>query len=224
MYANSRGISSAQDDVHAGLERLLQRHTGTTFERPIGAAAQEAFDGVMVGWDGRAGLILDAGCGVGWSTLSLARQYPDHFVIGVDQSADRIGRGKPGEQPANVRFVRADLVDFWRLLRDAHLTLDRHYLLYPNPWPKIGHLSRRWHGHAVFPVIPALGGVLELRSNWKIYVDEFAWAMARIAGVSALPAPFEAEDPLTPFERKYRDSGQVLWRYCVDLRAPSGSA
>ncbi|GAA5183715.1 tRNA (guanosine(46)-N7)-methyltransferase TrmB [Niveibacterium umoris] len=223
MYANSRGITSAQDSVHRNLDRLLQRHLASGFERPIGAATRDAYEAVMADWDGRAPLLLDAGCGVGWSTLALGRAHPQHFVIGVDQSEDRISRGKPDAQTNNVRFVRADLVDFWRLLRDAKIRLDRHYLLYPNPWPKIGHLSRRWHGHAVFPVIPQLGGLIELRTNWQIYADEFAWAMARVTGKESAPALYEALDPLTPFERKYRDSGQSLWRYQLDLRDEGGA-
>jgi tRNA (guanine-N7-)-methyltransferase len=40
-------------------------------------------------------LILDAGCGVGHSTIQLARAFPDHWVIGVDQSEDRLSRKKP---------------------------------------------------------------------------------------------------------------------------------
>jgi hypothetical protein len=51
-------------------------------------------------------------------------------------------------------FVRADLVDYWRLLAEAGIGLARHYILYPNPWPKIGHLARRWHAHPVFPFVP----------------------------------------------------------------------
>jgi tRNA (guanine-N7-)-methyltransferase len=224
MYGNSRGITSRQDEVHRNLERLLERHLASGFERPISELAREAFAIAMAGWDGHAPVLLDSGCGVGWSTLTLAREYPDHYVIGVDQSSDRIERGKPGEQPPNLRFVRADLVDFWRLLREAGITLARHYLLYPNPWPKIGHLSRRWHGHAVFPVIPQLGGELELRTNWQIYADEFAFVMHRLTGSDAVAEPFEAINPLTPFERKYRDSGQTLWRYRIDLRGLPGAS
>ncbi|MCX9158321.1 methyltransferase domain-containing protein [Niveibacterium sp. 24ML] len=223
MYGNSRGISSRQDTVHDKLERLLERHLASGFERPIPDVAREAFAKVMADHDASMPIVLDAGCGVGWSTLTLAREYPDHFVIGVDQSSDRIERGKPGEQAPNVRFVRADLVDFWRLLHLHGVRLARHYLLYPNPWPKIGHLSRRWHGHAVFPVIPLLGGELELRTNWRIYADEFALAMNRLTGHTDGVTEYQAPTPLTPFERKYRDSGQRLWRYCTDLRAHPGT-
>jgi tRNA G46 methylase TrmB len=49
----------------------------------------------LAGWDGKAPLILDAGCGVGHSTIQLAREFPDHWVIGVDQSEDRLSRRNP---------------------------------------------------------------------------------------------------------------------------------
>ncbi|MBP8217002.1 MAG: SAM-dependent methyltransferase, partial [Thauera sp.] len=154
--------------------------------------------------------------------IQIARQYPDHWVIGVDQSADRLNRRKPYPEallPKNMVFVRADLVDLWRLLDEAGLRLARHYVLYPNPWPKIGHLGRRWHAHPVFPWIPRLGGVLECRSNWLVYIEEFALALEVAIGRTVAWEAFSAEVPLTPFERKYRDSGQTLYRLGVDLPA-----
>ena len=141
-------------------------------------------------------------------------------MIGVDQSADRLNRRKPYPEallPKNMVFVRADLVDLWRLLDEAGLRLARHYVLYPNPWPKIGHLGRRWHAHPVFPWIPRLGGVLECRSNWLVYIEEFALALEVVIGRPVAWEAFSAEVPLTPFERKYRDSGQTLYRLGVDL-------
>jgi len=161
---------------------------------------------------------------VGHSTIQLAREFPDHWVIGVDQSQDRLSRKKPYPDallPRNMVFVRADLVDYWRLLAEAGIGLARHYILYPNPWPKIGHLARRWHAHPVFPFVPRLGGRLECRSNWNIYVEEFAVALGQLIGREVKWESFEAPSPLTPFERKYRDSGQTLYRCVVDLDKPT---
>ncbi|QDF96721.1 SAM-dependent methyltransferase [Azoarcus sp. DD4] len=227
-YANSRIPASAQVGVHDSLARLVDRHLAEPFRKPYADYNRAAFDAALTGWDSRAPLILDAGCGVGHSTIQLARAYPGHWVIGVDQSEERLTRRKPYPDallPRNMVFVRADLVDFWRLLADAGLRLDRHYILYPNPWPKIGHLGRRWHGHPVFPWIPRLGGVLECRSNWQVYIEEFTFALERACGRSFAWARFEAPSPLTPFERKYRDSGQPLFHVVADLGAgapPSG--
>lgn len=223
-YANSRIPASAQAGVHDNLARLVERHLAEPFRKPYADYNRAALDAALAGWDRQAPLILDAGCGVGHSTIQLARAYPDHWVIGVDQSEDRLTRKKPYPEalmPRNLVFVRADLVDFWRLLDDAGVRLARHYILYPNPWPKIGHLARRWHGHPVFPWIPRLGGVLECRSNWQVYIEEFTFALERVRGCAFGWDSFEAPAPLTPFERKYRDSGQPLFRVVADLRGES---
>ncbi|MBU3695899.1 tRNA (guanosine(46)-N(7))-methyltransferase TrmB [Dechloromonas sp.] len=220
MSGNSRSITSAQSRPHADLPALLQRHLAHPYQKPILDYNRAAFAEALVAhdtFDTAAPWILDAGCGVGWSTLRIAADFPDHFVIGVDQSSDRIVRGKPEKLPANACLIRADLVDFWRLLAEAGIRLARHYNLYPNPWPKIGHLSRRWHGHAVFPFWHTLGGVLECRSNWVVYIEEMAWALSALSGQSVVADPFATDDPMTPFERKYLASGHALWRCRVDF-------
>lgn len=217
MYANSRVPQSAQTGIHERLAELVDRHRREPFRKPVLDYNRAAFDESMAAWGERRPLILDAACGTGASSVQLAERNPDCFVIGVDQSAARLDTAK-GTLPPNLRLVRADLVDYWRLLAERGVGLHRHCLFYPNPWPKIGHLSRRWHGHAVFPVLPALGGVIECRSNWRIYVEEFAFALGRVLGREVGWEAFVAEEPVSPFERKYRDSGQQLYRCVADLR------
>lgn len=220
ISGNSRFISSAQDGPHRDLDDLVRRHMAHPFRKPILDYNREALATALAAhhaWNPQAPLILDAGCGVGWSTLHIAERYPDHFVIGVDQSIDRLSRGKPLPVPPNAILIRADLVDFWRLLAESGLPLARHYNLYPNPWPKIGHLARRWHGHAIFPVWRELGGELECRSNWRIYIEEMAQALSLLTGQSVQAEPYLTDDPMTPFEKKYLASGHELWRCRVSL-------
>jgi len=238
MHANSRVPTSAQAGIHEQLARLLERHWQAPYLKPYADYNRAAFAASMARREAlapAAPLILDAGCGVGASSVALARAYPDHYVIGVDQSHARLERaqsqlrlqraqsrlrrqdGKADVLPANLDLVRADLVDYWRLLRDAAVRPARHYLLYPNPWPKIGQLARRWHGHPVFPALLELGGVLECRSNWKIYIDEFCFAVERLTQREAICEPYLPPEALTPFERKYLNSGHVLYRATVTL-------
>ena len=220
MTGNSRFISSAQNGPHPDLDALLRRHLAHPFRKPVADYNRAAFASAMAAWAAwrpAAPLILDAGCGVGWSTLHLAASFPDHFVLGVDQSLDRLSRGKPLPVPANAVLLRADLVDFWRLLAENGIRLARHYNLYPNPWPKIGHLARRWHGHAVFPVWGELGGVVECRSNWQIYIEEMAQALSLLSGQPVIAEPWQSAAPMTPFEKKYLASGHLLWRCQVSL-------
>ncbi len=219
-YANSRIPESAQQTVHEQLVAKVTKHLVEPFQKPYAEYNRNALAAALAGWDGRMPLILDAGCGVGHSTIALARRHADHWVIGVDQSEDRLSRRKPYPEallPRNMVLVRADLVDFWRLLVDARLRLAQHFLLYPNPWPKIGHFARRWPAHPVFPAILELGGWLECRTNWSVYAQEFALALRVATGADARVETWQADTPLSPFERKYRDSGQMLYRVAIDL-------
>lgn len=218
----SRRVFSGQTGAHASLGARLRRHANTAYRRPVAERSRDALALLLARWRGASPLVLDAGCGVGRSTIALARRHPDCFVVGIDKSEDRLSRGRPGgEPPDNCLLLRADLVDLWRLLRSSGIRLAFHYLLYPNPWPKLGHVGRRWHGHPVFPDLVALGGVLECRSNWRVYVEEFAAALAQLVGRRAESAPFVPCEPLTPFEAKYLASGHTLWRCRADLDAPA---
>lgn len=232
MHANSRIPTSGQTGIHEHLAALLERHRRSPYLKPYADYNRSAFTASIERWQSVAPdlpLILDSCCGTGESSIALARRFPDHYVIGVDQSIARLRRNiaartESAGLPPNVDFVRADLVDYWRLLRDVGIGLTRHFLLYPNPWPKIGHLSRRWHGHPVFPAMLELGGVLECRSNWRIYAEEFCFAVNCLAGGKTVQAVaafevYEPEQALTPFERKYRESGHPLYRVVAELAA-----
>ena len=221
MHANSRPPTSAQTGIHEQLATLLDRHRNAPYRKPYADYNRAAFEASMERRERvapRAPVILDSCCGVGESSIALAMNFPDHYVIGVDQSAARLGKNAKGSGlPPNLDLVRADLVDYWRLMVDTGVHPDRHYLLYPNPWPKIGHLSRRWHGHPVFPAMLELGGVLECRSNWRIYVEEFCFAIGYLMPHTAVCQAYEPEVAITPFERKYLNSGHALWRSVVSL-------
>ena len=218
MIGNSRSVVSRQQGPHEDLARRLERHRRTRWRRPVADHSRAAFEAIAAALDPARPIVLDAGCGTGESTLRLAELHPDAQVVGVDKSAHRLARGPGG---ASVHLVRADLQDFWRLARERGWRLAAHYLLYPNPWPKAAHLQRRWHGHPVFPDLLTLGGALELRTNWPVYAEEFAAALAHLdvpAEIDRFRSPPDGA-PLTPFERKYLASGQT----CLRVRArPDG--
>lgn len=213
---NSRSITTTQEGVHERLEQLVSKHRSTEFKKPIAAFNLAAFEAVAarVKTSGRP-LILDSCCGVGASTRQLALSFPDHLIIGVDRSENRLQR-KLGALPENACLVRADLVDFWRLALSEGWKPERHFLLYPNPYPKKSDLKQRWHAHPVFPALVALGGRFESRSNWQLYLQEMQQALAYY-GIQAHLEPLVVEQPLTPFERKYHLSGQTLWRLTANL-------
>lgn len=218
MQYTSRPVTSNQPGPHHDLARRVDRALAHPLRKPIADHTQQAFEQANHWYQAfNAPLILDSGCGVGLSTRKLALQFPDRAVMGIDRSADRLERDH-GALPDNALLVRADLVDFWRLAAQAHWAPEHHYLLYPNPYPKAAHLKMRWHGHPVFPTLLALGGHLELRSNWQLYVEEFALAVTQATGRQADIGVWAPNgEYLTPFEAKYDQSGQTLWRLQVDL-------
>lgn len=222
MFANSRPVESRQNDVHPRLEAMVRRHLREPYRRPVGAVSREAFAALAgaLAADTRP-RVLDAGCGTGASCLRLARAHPEAVVIGVDKSLHRLQVGqraaRAADAPRNLHLLRCDLVDFWLLAAAAGWRFAAQYLLYPNPWPKPEHVLRRWPAHPVLPALLALGGRIELRTNWKTYAEEWSAAL-EIAGqawhtgcLDDVQAP-----ALTPFEAKYRASGHALWRVVAD--------
>ncbi|MCQ2090114.1 MAG: methyltransferase domain-containing protein [Fibrobacter sp.] len=173
-------------------------------------------------------VILDSGCGAGESTLHLAKRFPNVPVIGIDKSAMRLTKAgnihqqeaAGTDQPSNAFWVRAELLDFWRLaleeVQAGRWNIVHHAVFYPNPWPKEGEAGRRFHLHPIFPTLLALSPVTELRTNWEIYAKEFA-AAARIvcADASIACENFNPAVPETAFERKYKEARQQLWRVLI---------
>ena len=220
MFTAAKPIETAQETPHGGLLDRLQRHLLRLPRAPVAAHTQASFEHLWreVGPSPGA-LIFDSGCGTGDSTRTLAERHPEAWVVGVDKSADRLGRRRP-LLPENARLVRAELGDFWRCAVAAGWRLTAHYLPYPNPWPKARHYKRRWPAHPAFPWLLGLGGDLEVRSNWRLYLEEWQVVLESLGVTSTLRSLRPAlEAPLSPFEAKYWASGHP----CYALRAELGS-
>tara|TARA_R110002050_G_scaffold79376_6_gene169705 strand:- start:195 stop:923 length:729 start_codon:yes stop_codon:yes gene_type:complete len=221
---DSKVIITNQTGIHEKLDEVVKKHLAHPFQKPYQAHTQKAFDEVnklvqaFITNNPNGNIILDSCCGVGQSTRLLAKLNPDALVIGVDKSASRIERNvegfdlKNGYQANNFHLVRADLNDFYRLVKAANWPIIKHYILYPNPWPKSKHLQRRWHGSAVFPTLITLGEQLILRSNWQLYLLEFQQAAKQVNLMGHLSELSVNAQPLTPFEAKYQASGQACWQ------------
>lgn len=213
MQANSRPVVSNQPGLHPRLGEVVEKHLKTTHQSPLQRHNVEAYQRLLAAVsDNAKPLILDSFCGTGHSTAALATANPQHFVIGIDQSASRLKRHPP-TQSGNYQLIQANCEAVWAQMAQDKLRVAAHYLLYPNPWPKAAHLQRRIHGHPGFKDLLALGGNIELRSNWQLYVEEFGIAMA-LANASGYVSLLSREGAgMTLFEQKYHNSGQAIWVY-----------
>lgn len=224
LVGDSKSIVTNQPGVHEKLIDIVKKHISHPSQKPIQAHTQQAFDEMDALVTKHKGhVILDSCCGVGQSTRLLAQKNPHALVIGVDKSAHRLTRNvegtwvnEEGEKVTNYHLVRADLNDFYRLVSQSNWLISQHYILYPNPWPKAKHVQRRWHGSPVFPDIIKIGQSIMLRSNWRLYLEEFQ-AAAQLLGVKGEITLIENEESFTPFEAKYKASGQDCWQLLLEV-------
>ena len=198
---------------------MVHKHLVSPWLRPVPAHTAQAFAAVRDAVETSAKpLILDSCCGTGDSTRYLASRFPDAQVIGIDKSAHRLQRYRDSNTH-DCMVLQADVNDFWRLAVESGWRPIRHYLLYPNPYPKASQLRKRWYGSPAFPSLLALGGVLTVRSNWPIYVEEFALAL-KIAGYAASRQTLVNAAGITAFETKYAERGHRLLEMVCDLQQP----
>jgi tRNA G46 methylase TrmB len=195
-----------QQHVHQDLPGVVHKHLVSPWLRPVPAHTAQAFAAVHDAVEtSTKPLILDSCCGTGDSTRYLASRFPDAQVIGIDKSAHRLQRYRDSNTH-NCMVLQADVNDFWRLAVESGWRPIRHYLLYPNPYPKASQLRKRWYGSPAFPSLLALGGVLTVRSNWSLYIEEFDLAL-KVAGYRSDCETVAGDSRITAFERKYAEQG-----------------
>lgn len=205
-------LQTDQVAPHADLTDIVRRHQQNPWRKPCPTHTREAFEQFLQTYrrDPRP-IVLDSFCGTGMSTAILAAQFPEAWVVGIDQSAHRLAKHQPTEQ-RNYHLLRAEAEPFWCCLAEAGIRLHSHWLLYPNPWPKASQFKKRLHGHGAFPMLAQLGGALEIRTNWHLFAEEFALA-AELIGLKGGVDVVSPAAPMTLFERKYQERGQTLWRF-----------
>ena len=241
--SGARAVTTNQTDIYDKLEEVVRKYASTEYLRPIADHTRTAFaeaEKFVEGFYKGSGseVILDSGCGTGESTFNIALAHPGILVIGLDKSAARLAKngaglnkGLNGAAPQNAFLVRAELLDFWRLalekVKAGQWHIPYHALYYPNPWPKQSEATRRFHLHPIFPTLLQLGDVIELRTNWEIYAREFAEAARVLDSILSLRSrmttgttinseAFQPEQPITAFERKYKEARQQLWRVTIN--------
>src|SRR5690606_24649917 len=73
------------------------------------------------------GRILDAGCGVGWSSIALAKRFPAAPIVAVDLDVAAIDAARRNAEAAGVddriRFVRGDASEMSRIRADEPYAL-----------------------------------------------------------------------------------------------------
>jgi tRNA (guanine-N7-)-methyltransferase len=88
-------------------------------------------------------LHVDLGCGDGSFLCALAQRMPDKNFLGIERLLNRVRTSaRKAARLDNVRLLRMESFYAVRYLLPAE-SVERFYLLFPDPWPKRRHHRRR---------------------------------------------------------------------------------
>jgi tRNA (guanine-N7-)-methyltransferase len=180
-------------------------------------------------------LWLEVGFGGGEHALAQIAANPgvgliacEVFVNGICSLLSRLvpeGGEATAQLPGNLRLWPEDARVLLRQLPDD--SLDRLFLLFPDPWPKARHAKRRFVHPAMLPL---LARVLKPGGEWRVATDDptyQAWVHEVMGGQSlfrsAPPATERPSDwPPTRYEAKALREGRSprYWTFTVAKAMP----
>ncbi|RDE09518.1 tRNA (guanosine(46)-N7)-methyltransferase TrmB [Pelagibacterium lacus] len=171
---------------------------------------------------------LEIGYGGGEHISRMARENPEDGFIGCEVFTGGIGKlleTIDAEAIGNIRLFPDDVIKLLAVMPDA--SVDRFYVLYPDPWPKPRHHKRRL---IQFPVLAEFARVLKPDGRFRFATDieDYAnWTLAHILrsedfswpvqAPGAWHAPYPGWQP-TRYEEKARRQGRMQSFYLEFLR------
>jgi tRNA (guanine-N7-)-methyltransferase len=123
---------------------------------------------------------LEAGFGAGEHLVVQAARRPDILALGAEPFVNGFAACLAHIEDAgltNVRLHRGDVRELMGWLPDA--SLDRIFVLFPDPWPKTRHKKRRLIEPSFIAAAARLlkpGGSLRFATDWADYAD---WTLER---------------------------------------------
>ncbi len=166
---------------------------------------------------------LEIGFGAGEHLAAQAEAAPGIGFIGCEPFLNGVvgALGHVRDRDLdNVRLHMGDALEIVERLPDA--SLDRVYLLHPDPWPKARHAKRRMMNHGPLDLIATKlkpGGEFRLGTDdptycrWSMMVmdqrRDFAWQAREPRDFLTRPDDW----PETRYERKARRQGHEVWYF-----------
>lgn len=169
-------------------------------------------------------LDLEIGCGVGLHPIRYAKANPGRQLIAIEHTREKFdkfaGRVAHHPQLTNLTAVHADAIP-WITHALANDTIDRLFLLYPNPEPQSP--NQRWLRMPFFSRLKDVlktGGTLTLATNIESYFREacdYGQGIWKLEIFHAGPVAKDSK-PRTHFEKKYLERGEIC--FDVTFRKP----
>jgi len=164
-----------------------------------------------------SGVWLEVGFGNGVHLAAQAEAHPDIGMIGCEPFVNGVAAALQRIAAASLANVRI-LADDARPLLDAlaPASLDRVFVLFPDPWPKARHAKRRFISA---PVLDQLARVMAPGAQLRVASDHsgyIRWALAQVLAHPDFDWPAcsaadwrhrPADQPPTRYEEKARARG-----------------
>jgi len=217
--------------------RLYGRAKGKALTAHQTALMKSHFPTLAVDMDdpteGSESVWLEIGFGAAHHLIHQAQAHPDTLVIGAEPFINGVAKAVAQAHEHGIENLRLHADDARQIT--AHLadaSLDRLFVLYPDPWPKARHNKRRLIQDdtiAEFARILKPGAVWRFVSDINDYVDwtltrvvrnpDFSWQPSTASDFLSPPTQASGADWVeTHFERKAKREGRTP-HYIDFLRA-----
>ena len=221
----------------SGDPTTLNRLYGRSLGRPLRKAQQELVEHLLpqiaVPADGPVTaerlfgrpcpLHFEIGFGGGEHLADRADMLPDHGFIGAEPFLNGVVGALMHIRDRNLTNVRLHMGDALTVIeRLPDASLERLYLLHPDPWRKARHAKRRMVNHGPLDLIHAklkpgaefrLGTDDPTYCRWSMMVmnqrRDFEWQAKSAADFLTRPDDW----PETRYERKARAAGREVWYF-----------
>jgi tRNA (guanine-N7-)-methyltransferase len=165
----------------------------------------------------KAPLHVDLGCGNGSFLCALAQRAPDKNFLGIERLLNRVrASARKGATLDNVRLLRVESSYAVCYLLPTE-SVERFYLLFPDPWPKRRHHRRR----IVTPdFLTSIHGALQKNGSIYIATDDLDY-FRKIKEIAQSNPRFSIRDvnvelPQSRFARIFREKGAPI--HWLELR------
>lgn len=158
---------------------------------------------------------LEIGSGTGDFALQYTHNHPERFLIAIERTHNKFNTFKNKlDQQKNLLALHADARSVVVHCIPPN-SLEKIFLLYPNPYPKKKQANQRWHNMPFFNFLLTRlkpSGELHFATNIEDYYSEFLQSTAAFGlSVIKVESLTETSVPRTAFEKKYLLRGETCW-------------
>ena len=177
-------------------------------------------DLLPAGWSapGAPPLEIDVGCHKGRFLVEMARMFPTRHFLGIERQKERVERTRRkiaalGQE--NAAVVCGEGLETLRAAPASSVAVI--HVLFPDPWPKRRHHSRRLVQTRFLDCCRTLlqpGGLLRLVTDDAPYARAMEAAISTAGGFEPVEHP-DRDYPLTEFQSKFLAEGRPTYTFLL---------